>query len=256
MLSTTQLFVTQTYLDEDMLYKTIAYNYFQSHTFQVNGTEENLQEKQEKNWQEKINNSSILTVNFQEKSDLKDYISNLYINYNKPTLLFLGNLSRYSLPLQEGMLKLLEEPPINLTPIITTFDLSDILATIVSRSHINYLRYEFILKYLDQDLLKETQAKLPSVNDFIKNFIKEVVDDPSSSFSISKSALTSIDTKTTEREHLDFWLWQLQIYCQKYYLQNPIIENQLKKFFFKILETRKLNKRNLQKRLVLSNLFT
>ncbi len=233
------IFLTQTYLDKEILSKNIAYSFFQKKS--LNFEEHSVSEEEiNKNWQTKLASRQIMEISFKDKEDFTKNVMSLYENYSEPTLLFMGDLSEYSLPLQEGMLRLLEEPPKNLYIILFSHNKNNILPTIVSRSNFILTPKNFILKNLDQNLLEKVKSKLPD----IKETVKKIATKPQE-FIIP-------DTKKTEREELDFWFWQLNFYLEEAYKQNP--GEGLANLILKTKSAQKLNQENLQKKFSLGYL--
>jgi hypothetical protein len=232
----TNILLTQTYLDKTLLSKNIAYNFFQNKNlnFQENDISEELLNE---TWQHKLGSRQIMEMSFKDKEDFTKNLMSLYENYSEPTLLFMGDLSEYSLPLQEGMLRILEEPPKNLYIILFSHNKNNILPTIVSRSNFVLVPKNFVLKNLDKNLLEKVKSKLPDIKETVKTKPQE---------------LTIPDTKKTEREELDFWFWQLNFYLEEAYKQNP--SEGLAKLILKSKTAQKLNQENLQKKFSLGYL--
>lgn len=239
----TNLFLTQTYLNLETIQKQLAYSFFESQKLVFNpiiGID-----KIEENWHRYLSQNQITSWNGEsaetesKKEAFRKFILNeVYIQYNKPTLLFLGDLSTYSEVLQEGMLKLLEEPPANLYIVLFAQNLSQIKPTIISRSNIKLLDNQTIFANLDSRLLEKVK-KLPEpkivVNLLINN--KKV--------EIEKVA-------DYERDELDFWMWQIQTNLTFAYASQP--ETQIANAITKVLLARQLNTQNLQKKFAIGQL--
>ncbi len=236
----THIFLTQTYLDENKLSFYLAASFFQNFNFtsslvntQVSYSDDQLVDI----WHKYQASGQILRPTYDDKEKFTDSLLDLYKNYPNPCLLFLGNLSNYSLPMQEGMLKLLEEPPRNLHIVLYSQTKSIILPTINSRSQIHILPNTFVLKYLEPSLLESTKKKLPE----IKIFAKELL----AGLEMSKIP----DVSKVEREELDFWFWQLIYYFEQVYKQN--LDTKLAKLIQKLLEAQVKNQNNVQKKFAL-----
>jgi len=189
----------------------------------------------DKLWYKLLAQGLVLQPNLSAKKDFTEILLSFYTHYSQPTLLFLGNLSSFSLQMQEGMLKLLEEPPKNLQIILFAQNRSNILPTIASRCWFHNLKSDLVIKILDQNLLAQTQKKLPPVLDFCRSLL-------------SDKKVSVPDLKIVEREELNFWLWQVQFYLENFYKQQP--DSKYFNKLTKIIEARKLNEQNLQKKFI------
>jgi len=185
-----------------------------------------------------LSSQKIIEHDYTDKKQFTKQILDLYSVYSKPTLLFLGSLDNYSIQLQEGMLKLLEEPPNNLIIVLFSKTQNIILPTIKSRSNIYQISKKLVMKNLDQELLEKTKKNLPEPLKFVKQLIKD------------KTKVEFPDLKKVEREEIDFWLWQLLNYLESFYKQNR--DQRIAKLLNKVLESQKLNSKNLQKKFVLN----
>ncbi len=228
--------LTHTFIDQDRLTRILATRFSDKEKklfdLKTHDPKQNLANA----WQKLQAEGRALQPELAEKKDFTESLLGFYEVYPQPTLLFLGNLSKYSLPMQEGMLKLLEEPPTNLSVILYAHDRSEILPTISSRCQFHQLSNNFVMQNLDESLLEKTKKKLPPVRDWLK-------------LMIVGNSLELPDLKNVEREEIDFWLWQLQAYAEEYYRKEP--QGTLAKILDKILHSRKLNRQNLQKKFVL-----
>jgi hypothetical protein len=224
--------LTQAFVNELTLSQIIASSFFANQLI-LPATFEYDIEQLKANWEQKLATNQILEANFKDKDDFKDSVMEYYQSYEKPTLLFLGNLSQYSLPLQEGMLRLLEEPPENLFIVLYAHTKSEILPTIISRSRILNLPRQFITKILDQAMVEKVKKKLPPVGEFAKGLLS------SNDFNLP-------DLSKVEREELDFWYWQLSFYLDQYYQLKPSLK--IAQNIQKVLEAQRLNMDNLQKK--------
>jgi DNA polymerase III delta prime subunit len=227
------IYLTQTSLDLESLSKLVAFNFFTNKTFEINSQSLNCENPM---WENKLSSSQILTENFDSKNDLKSSITGYYQKYNKPTLLFLGDLSSYSQLLQEGMLKLLEEPPHNLFIICFAKSKSELLQTVLSRCKIISLEQNVVAKFLDQKLLEKTKKSFPEIDQTVKKILKnEVVGQ-------------EIDFTKAERAEIQFWLWQIEYYLKQVYLQQP--NQKIASSLEKVIKAQNLNNQNLQKKFV------
>jgi DNA polymerase III, delta subunit len=234
----THIFLTETFVDQNILRQTIALNYFKNQLWPDFSITNIDQIELNEAWTENLNSNLILLADFKDKEDFTDSILGFYKQYNLPTLLFLGDLSKYSLPLQEGMLRLLEEPPENLIVIIFAQNQTEILPTIVSRSRIHKLPRSWIFANLDQNLLEKVKSKLPPATDFAKDMLREPQAMP--------------DLAKVEREELQFWLWQLLCVYEMIFKQNPV--KAVSQKIEAVLTSMKLNKANVQKKLSLGTI--
>jgi hypothetical protein len=233
--------LTQTYLDQTRLEKLLAKVFFETKegsNFTLSQLPSNLpsDNKLDEVWTKFLSRGRILTPNLTGKKDFTESLLGFYEIYPQPTLLFLGSLNDYSLPMQEGMLKLLEEPPANLQILLLAQDRINILPTITSRCQFHQLPKSLVVALLDQDLLEKTKTKLPGVANWLKTWL-------------TSPAPAWPDLKNVEREEIDFWLWQVQSYLEEYYKQKP--ERALAGKLTQALQARQLNRQNLQKKFVL-----
>ena len=231
------LIITKTFVDYNRLERSLAYCFFN----QIQYSDlKNLDEKHtQKLWNQNLNLGKIIKIQAVGKEDFETEISTFYKKYNQPVLIFLGDLSNYSLALQESLLKFLEEPPQNLNLIIYSRETNNILPTILSRCTKINLTNEFILQNLDLELLELVKKKLPPVQDFAKKIISEYPEN-----------IIIPNLKEVERNELDFWLWQIEYYLVKYYLSRPnsVIGTKI----LKITEVKNFNHKNLQKKFALN----
>jgi hypothetical protein len=234
------IILTETYLDLATLQRLIGVNFIQNNTLDPKHLA-NLEptETDEMNYQHYLSTSQILSPDLQGKEDLPQYLASLYETRSTPTLLFLGDLSSYSEQMQEGMLRILEEPPTNLYILLFAQNASQIIPTISSRSQIYQLPHQLIRTYLDPDLLTKVKTKLPPPADTFKDLLH--------------NQFTLPDLNKVEREEIDFWLWQLQSYCEAGYNQQP--NPKIEKVLSNILQAREYNLSNVQKKLSLTVLI-
>ena len=235
----TYIFLTETFLDQKKLEAVLIYNFFNNkNSFQASNIELfNLEmlESLELN----IASGRVIIPEIDGKKDFTSQLLSFYQKYPKPSLLFLGNLNQYSLPMQEGMLRILEEPPENLYIVLTAENKTQILPTITSRSQLIKLNQTLILELLDPNLLKNVREKLPYIKDFYPGYIND------------KYQLEP-DCKKLEREEIGFWLWQLEFTLKNIFLQKADLR--IAKKIEKVLYAKMLNNQNLQKKFVLEGL--
>jgi len=229
------LILTNTYIDYQSLQKIVAATFFNSKN-QLLNLDISLKEIDQNLYHQKQNTGQIIEINIDKKEEFTEQQHNWYQKYSQPTLLFLGDLNNYSENLQEGMLRLLEEPPHNLYPVLFAQDKSQILDTILSRCKIIQLKQKQILELLDPKMLELVKKKLPSVKESLT--------------SILQNNLILPELSKIERPELDFWLWQIQTYLEALYKQNPT--QNLANKLLSVLNARNLNRQNLQKKLALA----
>lgn len=229
------LILTNTYIDYQSLQKIVAATFFNSKN-QLLNLDISLKEIDQNLYHQKQNTGQIIEINIDKKEEFTEQQNNWYQKYSHPTLLFLGDLNNYSENLQEGMLRLLEEPPHNLYPVLFAQDKSQILDTILSRCKIIQLKQKQILELLDLKMLELVKKKMPSVKESLTSMLQ--------------NNLILPDLSKIERPELDFWLWQIQTYLEALYKQNPT--QNLANKLLSVLNARNLNRQNLQKKLALA----
>ena len=236
----TYIFLTETFLQKEKLEAVLATNFFENENrFRLQNLK-NFDQKMEVFLTHKISENQVLLASFDAKKDFTQEVFSFYQNYNKPTMLFLGDLSHYSVALQEGMLRFLEEPPANLYLILTAQNKAELLPTISSRSNILKLPQNLIIDLLDPVILEKVQAKFPIVKSFYTDFLKNKV-------------FLDFDFAKLERDEIDFWLWQLEFYLKEVFKHKKDLR--IAKKIQKILESKLLNQQNLQKKFVIENLY-
>ena len=244
----THLYLTQTYLQVENIQKLITDAFLQNNTFLLSSNKVLITEEM---WQRYQNLGQIIiwssskTETESQKEQFRRFIqTEVYMRYKQPTILFLGDLTEYSDTLQEGMLKLLEEPPDNLFIVLLAQSLSILKPTVISRSQIHTLPLPLILANLDQ-LLLEKIKKLPSPKDVVNNLL-------------TNQKIEVEKVSDYERNELDFWLWQVQINLSFVYQQSSDSNTSQKvaEVLSKVLQARKLNTDNLQKKFSLGWLNT
>jgi DNA polymerase III delta prime subunit len=233
------IFLTQTYLDLTSLIPSLAVNILQqidnNSQFKLPKTLEKI-DAESKIWQTYLSSERVIIPNWIAKEDFREDLAGLYKHYPAPTLLFLGDLGNISLPAQEGLLKLIEETPPNLHPILFSPDIFTILPTIKSRCQIYNLSLETCFSFLDSSLIEVCKKKYPDVGEFTRNFLNNKVGD-----------LTVL--AKAERNEISFWLWQVLQNLESIYSQKPSKNLALK--ISKVLQAQKLNSENLQKKFAL-----
>lgn len=231
------IILTETYLDLDKLQMLLADNFVLKHSLDPrNLTNANPEQDQ---YQHYLSTSRILSPNLEGKDDLPQYLASLYETRTIPTLLFLGDLNSYSEQMQEGMLRILEEPPTNLYIALFAHNSNQIIATITSRSQIYQLPNQLIRQLLDPVLLDKVKTKLPSPSQTFKDLLQ------------GQFALP--DLNKVEREEIDFWLWQIQSYCEAGYKQQPNLK--IEQILTRVIQAREYNLSNVQKKLSLAILL-
>jgi len=239
------LFLTQTVVNQNMLHALVCANYFQPETFPFGlfqPTTVHFDPLQTEKAQQLLHHlesqKQILIPDLSAKKDFREYSVNLYQNFPQPTLLFLGNISDYSISVQEGMLKLLEEPPHNVIIILYAQNRTDILPTIASRVTIHVLSEEIIRAVLDTTFIEKIKKTFPPIAQTAAELVQSpetiVLDD------IFKNLAK------TERSELDFWLWQLSYYLIQMYKKQP--HDHIAAVLTKVNSARQLNQGNVQKK--------
>lgn len=238
-----KLFITQTFLDTDI------FNFFICDVF-LAGKFTNQKgldwkynaENAGKNFITLQNQSRVIIPIFETKEDFWKLSAVFYQHFPQPTLLLLGDLDSYSIPLQESLLKLIEEPPYNLEIVIRAQSSSKILPTILSRCNVIPLPKEIIFQMLDCDLVEKVKKKLPPISVFAKEYL-----------SVNSSQLILPPLKDVERTELKMWLWQVYTYLEHFYKQktSSLIADKM----IKVLIAIDLNDQNVQKKLSLCSLL-
>jgi DNA polymerase III delta prime subunit len=237
------IFLTQTFVDQDIILNDILVNFI------VN---ENLREFIKKpitftnqskvDFQNLIQNGRLVYPKLDSKEDFTSLISSFYQHHSQSTLLFLGDLSQYSLQLQESMLRLLEEPPSKVIIILLAQAKQNILNTIKSRCRLYILPKKYLIQKLDTSLLEKTKNKLPLPGVITKKLLNN---------ELYRGEIP--DLKNVEREELEFWLWQIQSYLLEYYKIKPdyFIAQKIEK----VAQSIKFNNANMQKKFCMNTLF-
>lgn len=232
------IYYTHTLVESSKLTEIIVINYFECGTLNLDFIPEQFFESNTKSKLKKFA-GSFSRLNLNEKQDLRTELPKLFYKRDKIELLFLGYFNHYSIPLQEGLLRFLEEPPENLIPIIFASDKSLVLETIASRCQSFFLPKKMVLKCLDKSLNQNVKKKLPDIKTTLKQlFLNQEIQLPT--------------TFNPEREEIDYWLWQMQCYLEEFFKKttNPHIANLIRK----VCQSRMYNRSGVQKKLVLKNL--
>jgi DNA polymerase III delta prime subunit len=236
------IFLTHTHIDNRDLASVIAYHYFEKNQLDFRGMDFTVaNEKRDELLEKMTNQQRIKMISFDSKKDYRDELMSLYTHYEKPFLLFLGNISEYSVQLQEGMLRLLEEPPENLILILFSHSRSELLPTITSRSSVHNLNMLDIFQVLHKDFSEQAKKKLPAPFDISKALI-------GNRFHYSEVK----DISKIDREVIGLWLWQVNIYLCKIYESNSTLA--VSKSIKKVIQAIDLNNGNAQKKFVLAQL--
>jgi len=251
----THIWITQTIIEENWLNALVAYNFLEKSDESEKGQQNERDQKKisekdleiaKKSFITYQNNGQILTPNLTSKSDFKEYSLGLYKTFPTKTLLFLGSLSDYSIQVQEGMLKLLEEPPQNLIICLYVKNQSELLPTILSRSQIHTISDEVIKACLSTGLIEKVKKLFPSPSQTLSKILSN------NSTDFLDEVFKNI--AKVERNEIDFWLWQLEYYCVQSFQQKP--HDYLTKTLFNIQKARKLNSSSVQKKLAILQAFT
>jgi hypothetical protein len=221
------LIVTQTEVDEQAFQRHIVGSWLRNWKSGTAATPKELEEV--------FNHKNAQSLNFKTKDEFRKSISSLYEVNSKPTVIFLGDLNTYSMPLQEGMLRILEEPPHNVDFIVRVSDISVVLPTIISRCHVQYLNFKEVCTMLPADRVERVKKYLPLAQQTSKDLITNQFSAP-------------VLDKKLEREDIDFWLWQLQVNVYTFFKNKP--QKGLAQILFNIQKARQLNQQNVQKRFV------
>lgn len=230
----THLFLTQTSLELTNIQKNLAQNYFDTGKLEINSNpiDETIWDKYRNSGQIILFEAGDLATE-NKKDNFKKFLQNdVWVSYAKPTMLFLGDLSQYSDSLQEGMLKLLEEPPANLMIIIFAQNLSRIKPTIISRSRISTVSSPIVFQNLNVKIVEKVK-KLPEPSLVVKNLLGNI-----------KVEVEKVSDY--EREEIDMWLWKVETNLGMLYREKA--ETKIAESITKVLRARQLNDQNLQKK--------
>jgi hypothetical protein len=146
---------------------------------------------------------------YSSKSDFKEDLANLSLDYAVPTNIYLGDLDKLSLAFQQSTLKFLEEPPKNLKIFLTKSTQYQLLPTIQSRVELISLPQALVGTMLNQEQLARVKKYFPAPQDAITQLIN------------SKMDVEQFGTLTDiEREDILFYLWQLEVYLNATYIND------------------------------------
>lgn len=241
-LNVSNLIITKTVIDNLLLQKVINYYFIENKLALINKIkkipESNILDNL---WENSINKGGVIVKNFIDKKHFRLEILDLYKNYDSKTLIFLGNLNEYSEQLQEGMLRFLEEPPVNTIPVLFIENENLLLPTIQSRVNKVYISNYLLFELLDNNDLEKIRNTFPSPKETVKYLLN------------SPEKIKFPDLSKIERYQIDIWLWQLQLYLEKYFIEtsNPRVANCIAK----VSKALQLNQQNIQKKLTLEYLL-
>ena len=195
------------------------------------------------------NSGRIIIKNYNSKREFRTELLSLYAQYNQPTIAFLGDIDSYDERLQEGMLKLLEEPPQNMLIVLTAQSVATILPTIVSRAQIISLPQKTVFGLLSPDLKKSTEKHLGKAEDMAKKLLRG---------ESLKSWIDGLDLKKVERHELSFWLWMLSVCLQTFYTNPAMTSSQplIATLLQSSIQARVYNDANVQKKMLLYSLMS
>lgn len=233
------LFVTQTHVDSTVLKQLLATAFVRGELSGL-ATLSRLPEGLSDSFEKVLATGRFLTYAYTSKKDFRESVMDLYVRYEQPTLLYLGDLSDYSEQLQEGMLRLLEEPPHNAAVALTVQNLTQVLPTIRSRVQTLTLKKELVFALLSAPLLQKIKTKLPAPQTALKHLLT--------------GRSLNADLKTVERNEFGLWLWQVQCYLEAYYQQSG--ELKVAKLLERVLLAQRYNQENVQKKLIFTFLNT
>jgi len=173
---------------------------------------------------------------FLDKNDLRTFLNTISVHRSQPELLFFGDLSNLSTAFQEGLLAFLENPPQNLYIFLTANSGQDILATIKSRSRLEFLEQKLVYTLIEPEIKLTSEKNLMEITKAAKLILTDQ--------NLEFTNLTKV-----ERAEIDFWLWSLEVYLSQYYLKNqsPKVAEKIDR----VIKARIMNKQNLQKKFVL-----
>jgi hypothetical protein len=146
---------------------------------------------------------------YSSKSDFKDDLANLEIDYPILTNIYLGNLEQFSVNFQQSILKFLEEPPINLRIFISKPNEFRLLTTIKSRVDIVYLDSSTILTLLDPIYIDKLKKLFLPPSLAVKKLV-------SSNLDLEDFG----DISKAEREDIINYLWLIKFNLETLYIEN------------------------------------
>lgn len=193
---------------------------------------------------ETLQEQSRLTIPvIEKKEEYKKFFAEVYTAYRHPTYLVLGNLDSIDESAQEGMLKILEEPPTNLTLVLYSYTRNTIKPTIASRSIIHTIPMQLVTQMLDSEHSARIKKLFPEHTLVIKELIQQ-----------KPTTLRTIDFTKVEREDISLWLWQLSYMIEILTQQNKLDAEQSFALINKIITAQKLNQSNVQKKMVVESM--
>jgi len=233
-----KLLITETTLDTLKIKTFLAEKFLQTQNLQLDLAASKIETNRD--WQQILNTAQIIDYQANSKSDFKTDLLGFFQTYLKPTLLFFPPLENLSLPFQEGLLKLLEEPPQNLYIVLFSQTLSQVLPTILSRSSVQKLPKNLIFQALNQAELKKTQKIFLNPVKFLTEIQQQKV-------------IPVPDLAKTERQEINFWLWQVECYLIEILKKSP--QSFYQKILQRVILAKQYNLANLQKKLVFETIL-
>jgi hypothetical protein len=146
---------------------------------------------------------------YSSKSDFKDDLANLEIDYPILTNIYLGNLEQFSVNFQQSILKFLEEPPTNLRIFISKPNEFRLLTTIKSRVDIVYLDSSTVLTLLDPIYIDKLKKLFLPPSEAVKKLV-------SSNLDLEDFG----DISKAEREDIINYLWLVKFNLETLYTEN------------------------------------
>lgn len=235
------IIITQTFINESVLVNTICNGFFGSSILNSINTDPIIDEF--KDFAKLQSENRIIIIDPQSKEDYRVFLSHQRYSFSSPSIMFCGNLSSYSQQLQEGMLRLLEEPPEHLQIILFSRDESTVIPTIRSRCQSMYLPTKRVFALLDNQYIQSVSKKLPPPSEIVKQLIQNT----------ALATLQTLDYATLEREDIEFWFWQIATNLEFLYKKTP--KTDIAKLISRVYSARILNQSNAQKKLVILGLI-
>ena len=198
----------------------------------------------EADYKKGLENHTILLPTVQKKEEYRKYFLDIYTHYPEPTFLLLGDLSSIDEAAQEGMLKILEEPPYNLTIILFSKNSVEIKPTIISRSVITQIPKNLIVQLLPSELVEQVRKVLPDYKQTVNDILN-----------LRQENVRGIDLKKVERRDLDFWFWQMLYFVGSMGEQNKLEISKITLLQQTLLIAQQYNRQNLQKKFIIESLF-
>jgi DNA polymerase III, delta subunit len=150
-----------------------------------------------------------IVSDYSSKSDFKDDLANLEIDYPILTNIYLGNLEQFSVNFQQSILKFLEEPPTNLRIFISKPNEFRLLTTIKSRVDIVYLNSSTVLTLLDPIYIDKLKKLFLPPSEAVKKLV-------SSNLDLEDFG----DISKAEREDIINYLWLIKFNLETLYTDN------------------------------------